>query len=119
MVRAMPMRTWSAAWAAERSVVSARATTAARRCMRFHPSVFVGWAKSPKHCHPRGQRRDGDFAHVERQYNAPLPTLRRNHRQQQIRRLVAAGVERVGARVVVGVIMHVRLAANAIPWLHV
>src|SRR5262249_6613924 len=55
------------------------------------------------------------FASLNPSYEQSL----RNHRQQEIRRLVAARVHRVGARVVVGVIMHVALAANAIPRLYV
>src|SRR5690348_3947781 len=47
--------------------------------------------------------------------SAPLPTLRvRDHGQQQVRRLVAARMDRVGAGVVVGVIVHVGLAAHAV-----
>src|SRR5262245_29482101 len=44
---------------------------------------------------------------------------RRDHRQQKIRRLVAAGTDGVGPGVVVGMIVHVAGAADAVARLHV
>jgi hypothetical protein len=39
-------------------------------------TVAVGWAKSLALIQPRGQKRIGDFAHVQGRCDAPSPTLR-------------------------------------------
>src|SRR5258708_5077779 len=55
-------------------------------------------------------------------FQTSAPSSRRtfwNHRQQQIRLVFATRVDRVRARIVVGVIVQIRLTAHAITRLHV
>src|SRR5215831_7700282 len=49
----------------------------------------------------------------------PSPLAVRNNWQQQIRCLVAAGMDGIGADVVVGVVVHVVRAADSVAGLHV